>query len=140
MAKAKKSRSTKGNVALSTKVTRLPQPRVNFDGYVEALMKLYRANTQALFIAGFNPGAVLDDLEEYQAALVTEAKLRVQLAAATNRRMVLGAQIWKAMLEVYQRAQSASRTNELIKHAIAPFEQFMRAPHAKKAPPPAQGG
>jgi len=133
MTKAKKNRSTTAELTTtSTRLLGLPQPRVNFDGYVETLMKLYRAHTQELFITGFDASAVLDDLETYHATLVSEGKLRTQLAEIVKTKLVVGARIWKAMLEVYQRAQSASRTNSVIKHAIAPFEQFMKAPHAKK--------
>ena len=52
-------------------------------------------------------------------------------------RLLQSSNAWSGLLKIYNRAQSAAKTNPDVKRAIADFAKFMQlGPRKKKVPPP----
>jgi len=115
-------------------VQSLLRPRAGFEAFVEPLVELYQAKTEELHIKGFAPDALLDEVDTYETLLAMEAETKARLALIQKTRLFHASNIWRAMLEIYVRAQSAGRTDADVLRAIEIFAAFMKNGPRKKPP------
>jgi len=123
---------------------RLPRPRASFAQYAPEMMQLYESFKQELYMSGFDPATVRAQLAMYASKLAALKAARIALAKLQEETTQLASSVWSGTLAVYERGQSAARTNPDIKRAIADFEHYMKRSRRPKTPtggstPPATG-
>ena len=113
-------------VELSSSALRhLPRPRSGFERFVEPLLSFYES--QRTLLGG---GVDLKDLRarfaRYQSMAETEQSTRGQLAEIEHVRFSDAATLWRALLDIYAKAQVAARLNPAVARSIADFSALMQ--------------
>jgi len=119
-----------------TQVKRLAKPRGGFAAFTQQVVAVLTDYPDAVMVPGVDAAAVLAELRQYQAleSVVRDAKLQYEMARDTQ--LLHGANIWQAMLLIYQHALAAARTDPRVQAAIAPFAAFMKKRARKPAAKP----
>jgi hypothetical protein len=102
-------------------------------------MQLYESFKQELYMSGFDPATVRAQLALYTTKLAALKAARIELAKLQEETTQLASFVWSGTLAVYERGQSAARTNPDIKRAIADFERFMRVKRPRRPKTPNGG-
>ena len=107
-------------------VSAMSKPREGFEAFAEDILHLYETEQDELKVRGL-------DVAELRAHLASAASLApVETAAAKYAEMVRETRLlhasraWDSILEIYAKAQTASRTNQEIARRIADFTKFTR--------------
>jgi hypothetical protein len=102
-------------------------------------MQLYESFKQELYMSGFDPATVRTQLAMYASKLAALKAARIEVAKLQTETAQLASSAWSGTLAVYERGQSAARTNPDIKRAIAEFERYMSVKRPRRPKTPTGG-
>jgi hypothetical protein len=140
-----KRNERKAKVALvhlsSAEMRHLPKPRTGFEPFAQRLASLVEGNASVAQAAGVDVSAMLEELNEYEAAHSAALSLSNQLKLAQQTEFLHASNVWMLELRIYRVAKALGVDDQDILNALADFEAFMRnkkrAPAKAPAPPSA---
>ncbi len=112
------------------------KPRDGFEQHVEKLLALYEAESDDLRVRGLDPAAIREHLANWDALAEPEREAAKYAEIVRETRLYHAAHVWAPLLEIYAKAQAASRTNPDVARGIADFVTYMKTGPRK---PPAGG-
>jgi hypothetical protein len=132
-----KRNEQKATVALvhlsSAEMRHLPKPRKGFEPYVQRLAALVDGNASVAQAAGVDVSAMLEELDEYEAAHSAALSLSNQLKLAQQTEFLHAANVWSFELRIYRVAKALGVDDQDIQNALADFEAFLKKARKKKA-------
>ena len=117
-------------------VSQLARPRDGFEAHAPKLLAMYAKYGDELRIKSLDPAKVSAALHSWSALDDVEQSAAKHLEMVRETRAQHASNIWRAMMDIYARADASGRTNADIARAVSDFRAFMSTgPRAKKKSP-----